>query len=550
MKTLQEALETGESIDIEFKSWIKAHNMKERISLAVDELIAFANCKGGTVYLGVEDNCEVTGCTGTYDLQAISESIYDKTRPPMFTEIEEIEYEGKKVIAISVEADGKTYATTDGRCLKRLGKNSKPYYPDEMSHIYSVHHSNDFSSQIIAESSADDINLMVVYALKEKLKIRDSSSTLPDLDDMAFLRDLKLIVEENGQIKLTVAGLLFVGKEQSIQRLLPQAEVIYLHYGKDNLEEYNARLDMKQPIITILDRLTEKIQNENKIENVQIGLFRLEVADFSEKVFQEALLNALSHRDYQQMGAVYVKHYPDKIVIENPGGFLDGITADNIITHPSTPRNKLVAETLQNLKYVQRTGQGVDIIYKEMVSMGKPYPIYRVFSDSVQLTIESAMEDPDFVRFIVKEQDSKQVSLSLSQLMILRYIVENRKIKLADVQTVAQISAEEARKCCADLMKFGLIEIAGKEYMLTARVYEAVKSDIEYTRDKTVQYIKAKDMITEYIKLQGYINRSTVQELCGFTDQQARRTIEKMKEENIIEMSNGGRYAKYILKEI
>lgn len=550
MKTLQEALETGESIDIEFKSWIKAHNMKERISLAVDELIAFANCKGGTVYLGVEDNCEVTGCTGTYDLQAISESIYDKTRPPMFTEIEEIEYEGKKVIAISVEADGKTYATTDGRCLKRLGKNSKPYYPDEMSHIYSVHHSNDFSSQIIAESSADDINLMVVYALKEKLKIRDSSSTLPDLDDMAFLRDLKLIVEENSQVRLTVAGLLFVGKEQSIQKLLPQAEVIYLHYGKDNLEEYNARLDMKQPIITILDRLTEKIQNENKIENVQIGLFRLEVADFSEKVFQEALLNALSHRDYQQMGAVYVKHYPDKIVIENPGGFLDGITADNIITHPSAPRNKLVAETLQSLKYVQRTGQGVDIIYKEMVSMGKPYPIYRVFSDSVQLTIESAMEDPDFVRFIVKEQDSKQVSLSLSQLMILRYIVKNRKIRLADVQTVAQISAEEARKCCADLMKFGLIEITGKEYMLTARVYEAVKSDIEYTRDKTVQYIKAKDMITEYIKLQGYINRSTVQELCGFTDQQARRTIEKMKEENIIEMSNGGRYAKYILKEI
>lgn len=495
-------------------------------------------------------NCDVTGCTGKYDLQAISESIYDKTRPPMFTEIEEIEYEGKKVIAISVEADGKTYATTDGRCLKRLGKNSKPYYPDEMSHIYSAYHSNDFSAQIIAESSVDDINLMVVYALKEKLKIRDSSSTLPDLDDMAFLRDLKLIVEENGQIRLTIAGLLFVGKEQSIQRLLPQAEVIYLHYGKDNLEEYNARLDMKQPIITILDRLTEKIQNENKIENVQIGLFRLEVADFSEKVFQEALLNALSHRDYQQMGAVYVKHYSDKIVIENPGGFLDGITADNIITHPSAPRNKLIAETLQSLKYVQRTGQGVDIIYKEMVSMGKPYPVYRVFSDSVQLTLESAMEDPDFVRFIVKEQDSKQVSLSLSQLMILRYIVENRKIKLADVQNVAQISAEEARKCCSELMKFGLIEIIGKEYMLTARVYEAVKSDIEYTRDKTVQYIKAKDMITEYIKLQGYINRSTVQELCGFTDQQARRTIEKMKEENIIEMSNGGRYAKYILKEI
>ena len=115
MKTLQEALKTDESIDTEFKSWIKASNMRERISLAVDELIAFVNCKGGTVYLGVEDNGEVTVCTGKYDLQSIQEAIYDKTSPHLFTEIEEIEYDGKIVIAISVERDGKTYTTANGR---------------------------------------------------------------------------------------------------------------------------------------------------------------------------------------------------------------------------------------------------------------------------------------------------------------------------------------------------------------------------------------------------------------------------------------------------
>ena len=93
----------------------------------------------------------------------------------------------------------------------------------------------------------------------------------------------------------------------------------------------------------------------------------------------------MPHRDYQSNAAVYVKQYPDRIVIENPGGFLDGITEDNIITHPSIPRNKLIAETLQNLKYVQRTGQGVDIIFKDMVSMGKPYPRYRSFNDAVSL---------------------------------------------------------------------------------------------------------------------------------------------------------------------
>jgi len=548
VKNLQEAIKIGESINIEFKSWIKTNNMRERISLVVDELIAFVNCKGGTVYLGVEDDGEVTGCTGKYDLQSIQEAIYDKTSPHMFTEIEEIKYEEKTVIAISVEKDGKTYTTADGRCLKRLGKNSKPFYSDEMAHVYTIANTNDFSSQIIAESSINDINLMVVYSLKEKLRLRDSASTLPDLEDMAFLKDLKLIVDEGGQIKLTIAGLLFIGKDVSIQRLLPQAEVIYLQYGKGNLEEYNARIDMKQPITTVLDRLTEKIQNDNKIVSVQIGLYRLEVSEYSEKVFQEALLNALSHRDYQQQGAVYVKHYPDKIVIENPGGFLDGITADNIITHPSSPRNKLIAETLQNLRYVQRTGQGVDIIYKEMVTMGKPYPVYRVFNDAVQLTIGNVMEDPDFVKFVVSEQDSKQITFSLAQLMVLRYTAENRKIKLADVQKIAQISDIEAKKCCSDLMNFGLIELVGKEYMLTARVYEAIKSDVEYTRDRVVQYIKAKDMITEYLERNNAINNGTVRELCGFTKQQARTTLSKMIDEDIILKVGNGRATKYELR--
>ena len=137
---------------------------------------------------------------------------------------------------------------------------------------------------------------MEIYKLKEKLRLRDRTSTLPDMDDMAFLKDLGLIIYEEGTVHLTIAGLLFVGKKTSIKKFLPQAEVIYLKYKNESDIEYNTRLDLKQPIITILDRLTEKIQNDNKILNIQIGLFRMEVADYSEKVFQEALLNALSHR--------------------------------------------------------------------------------------------------------------------------------------------------------------------------------------------------------------------------------------------------------------
>jgi ATP-dependent DNA helicase RecG len=544
-----EILKIGESINTEFKSWNKVSDMKKRINLAVDELIAFANNKGGTLYFGVEDNGEVTGCDGNYDLQNIIESIYEKTRPSIFVDPEEIEYNGKKVIALTVASDGITHATTDGRCLKRLGKNSKPFYPDEMSNRYSEIQSSDFSGRILSDSTEDDINKLEVYKLKEKLKARNPESTLADMDDIAFLRDLALVKSDSGNIKLTVAGLLFVGKEQAINRLLPQAEVIYLHYSESNLEEYDARLDMKAPIISVIDRLSEKIQDSNRIVNVQVGLFRLEIVDFPEKVFQEALLNALSHRDYQSQGAVYVKHYPDKIVIENPGAFLDGITENNIITHPSVPRNKLIAEILQHLKYVQRTGQGVDIIFREMISSGKPFPEYKSYNDAVSLTIYSAIDDIDFVKFIANEENGLSRSFSLSELMILRYLKDNRKITMSEAESLIQEARDQAQNACNNLKRYGLIELSGNEYMLTAKIYDELKNSVDYTKDKAIQYIKAREMILEYIRDRGFINNELVRELCGFSQKQARIILQRMRKENLIELSEKGRYAKYIIKK-
>lgn len=544
-----EILKIGESINTEFKSWNKVSDMKKRINLAVDELIAFANNKGGTLYFGVEDNGEVTGCDGNYDLQNIIESIYEKTRPSIFVDPEEIEYNGKKVIALTVASDGITHATTDGRCLKRLGKNSKPFYPDEMSNRYSEIQSSDFSGRILSDSTEDDINKLEVYKLKEKLKARNPESTLADMDDIAFLRDLALVKSDSGNIKLTVAGLLFVGKEQAINRLLPQAEVIYLHYSESNLEEYDTRLDMKAPIISVIDRLSEKIQDSNRIVNVQVGLFRLEIVDFPEKVFQEALLNALSHRDYQSQGAVYVKHYPDKIVIENPGAFLDGITENNIITHPSVPRNKLIAETLQHLKYVQRTGQGVDIIFREMISSGKPFPEYKSYNDAVSLTIYSAIDDIDFVKFIANEENGLSRSFSLSELMILRYLKDNRKITMSEAESLIQEARDQAQNACNNLKRYGLIELSGNEYMLTAKIYDELKNSVDYTKDKAIQYIQAREMILEYIRDRGFINNELVRELCGFSQKQARIILQRMRKENLIELSEKGRYAKYIIKK-
>lgn len=368
---LYRLIEKGESSTLEFKSWIKCKSKDERRKLAIKSAVALANARGGVFIFGVEDNGDITACNNG-SFQNLIESIYDGTRPNLFTDGEEVLTSKGKVFVVHIEKSSVPIATSAGAYYRRLGNTSKPFYPSGV--VSSVIDYLDFSSRIVSGADINDIDMLEVYKLKEKLRIRDSNTMLPKESDLNFLEDLYLVRLEEGIVQITVAGLLFVGKEASIRKFLPQAEVIYLHYSDSAQQEYDNRMDLKQSLVTVLDILTEQIRTHNRLKNVQIGLFRMEIYDFAEDVFQEALLNALAHRSYEHSGAVYVKHYPDRIIIESPGSFPEGISVENIITHPSVPRNKLIAETLQRLKYVQRSGQGVDIMYQRMLMDGKPYP--------------------------------------------------------------------------------------------------------------------------------------------------------------------------------
>lgn len=234
---------------------------------------------------------------------------------------------------------------------------------------------------------------------------------------------------------------------------------------------------------------------------MQIGLFRLEIKDFPKNVFQEAILNSICHRDYESNGPIFIKHYSDKIIIENPGGFPEGINENNIITHPSIPRNKLIAETLQKLKYVQRSGQGVDIIFRDMIFFGKPIPNYTTYSEAVKLILRSNLEDKNFTRFLTEEQEKNQIMFNTSQIMILKYLKDNRITKLKDICKYSQLSTEDTQVVLNELINYGYVERNGfKKYILTEKAYYSLGDDVGYIKDKQIEYIRAKDMIIQYLK--------------------------------------------------
>lgn len=544
---LRNLIAGGESTTVEFKSWVLCDDYKEFKGLAIKSAVALANAKGGICLLGVEDDGTITGMNTRYGCQALMDAIYEGTRPSLFTDIVPVKTDDGVVYVVQVEKVTSYVATTAGIYYRRLGNTSRPFFPG--SGLYSPTESSDFSAKIVEGASENDIDLIEVYKLKEKLRLRDSGSTLPDMDDMGFLENLELIRKSAEGVRLTVGGMLFVGKQKSLKQYLPQAEVIYLHYSDNDQLEYDNRLDMISPIITVLDTLAERIKAHNHLVNIQVGLFRLEIYDFADAVFQEALLNAITHRSYESQAPIYVKHYPDRIVIENPGGFPEDVTVNNIITHQSTPRNKLIAMTLQRLKYVQRSGQGVDIMYRSMLVDGKPYPEYQVAPESIRLTLHGSMENEGFVRFVAEEQDKNNRLFSLQKLMLLRYLYEHKRIKLDAAAELIQEPKESAQNELEELRALRLIEPSGREYMLTAKVYEVVKNDVAYIQDKTVTYIVAKSRILEYLKQKDSINSGKVQELCGYNKDQAFYILTKLCKEDVLYKTGTGRGTKYFPKK-
>ncbi|MGL5086684.1 MAG: ATP-binding protein [Clostridium sp.] len=246
---------------------------------------------------------------------------------------------------------------------------------------------------------------------------------------------------------------------------------------------------------------------------------------------------------------MYVKHYSNKILIENPGGFPDGINENNIITHPSVSRNKLIAETLQKLKYVQRSGQGVDIIFRDMIFLGKSVPTYSIYSDAITLTLKSNFEDKNFTKFLMEEQEKKQLIFNTSQIILLKYLKSNKVITIKDASKYCQLSLQDTNELINELRDYGYVESNGfKKYILSEKVYYGLGDDVGYIKDKDVEYIRAKDMIEQYLIKNESINNSKVRELCGCDDRKAKYYIDKMLNESILESKGERRYRVYIKK--
>ncbi len=448
--------------------------LKERLARGQDERTLFlppdlspeelarhaaglANHQGGTLFLGVSREGRVLGASEIHPLQ-ITHALFGLTQGLLLPYVEVVEGPEGRVIALHVPQSPAAIAVGagrvpfwDGRRLTELKMGQPLPEPD-------------FTAQVLPPASLSDLDPLEVLRLRRILEERGSNlAALPDLE---LLFALGLLERLGGEERPTVAGLLLAGTPLALRRLLPQAEVSY--YYHEGEEGYRFREDILRPIPALLERLRDLIQARNRVRYLTVGLFRLEVWDYDQEVYREALLNALVHRDWQSQDAIQVHHYRDRLEVSNPGGFPPGITPENVLRHPPKRRNPRLAEALYRLGYVERAGSGVDKMYRLLLKHGKEPPEYRLYPEALTLVLYNPELDEAFVRDLAEAQE-RFGAFSLDHLIAVAHLRRVGEAGLGELSRVLQLPEEASKRVLSRMERMGLLRRERGVYRLVGR---------------------------------------------------------------------------------
>ena len=540
----------NESLTIEFKS--------DRKKLSEDEIIeavvAFANTEGGHLYLGVEDNGEISGLHKDHkDTVRLAAYIANKTVPPMSVITELVDCDNPYII-ISVSKCTSIVATSSGKILRRRIKangepENIPMYPYEIATRLTGLRLLDYSAQPVPESSCADLSKVERERVREIIRSYRGEQSLLELTDEEFDKALQLVTNVNGEEVPTFTGLLMIGKPERIRDLMPTAEA-----AVQVLDGTEVRVNESffLPLPAAFQKISDYFNAWNSEEEMEMGLFRIAIPSIDKRAFREALVNAFCHRDYSVLGRVRVQIENEGLTITNPGGFVEGITIENLLYAEPQGRNPVLANALKRIGLAERTGRGIDRIFEGSLLYGKMLPDYSGTTSSlVKLYIPNSIPDRLFVHMISDEQKRLGRPLPLNSLLILNYLKNLNKVTTQELIEGINADASRVKVGVESLVESGLVEAKGvgrgRYYQLSPRVYKKSDNTIGYVRQTVIEKMRYEELVLKLVKEQGYVTRANVVELFNISPPQAYRILQRLNEKGKIKLIGKGKGAKYVM---
>ena len=429
----------GETAEVEFKESFDRE--------AVETAGAFANTRGGTIYVGVSRKGAPLGIeVGPETLSDWSNQVSQSTDPRVIPDIETREVGGKMIATVVVRESPLKPVSVKGRCYRRVSTSNRVMTPAEISEMHLQSTGSSWDLQPAPGKTLHDIDPDKVRNYT-RLANAAGRKRIPEAESFErVLRKLELVKEH----RPTWAAVLLFGKRP--QSPLMQAVV---HCGL--FKQESRVIDDRMIDGSLIDQVEEALKFIQKNTNVEFVITgkpaRDEIWDYPLEALREALINAVCHRDYTVPSNTDIRILDDRLEIWSPGGLPFGITLPELFKpHKSVLRNRGIASMLYVIGWIEKWGSGIDKIRRLCRSEKKPEPEYE---EQTQTLVARFRKDA------FKDGYLRKLGLNERQTDAVRFIREHGGMSNREYQQRFGVSERTALRELAGMHEKGVLTRTG-----------------------------------------------------------------------------------------
>lgn len=541
-------LERGECDIMDFKEQLEdkmtfgksLKNFAPKYDETARDVVAFANNKGGFLFIGIVDDSKEINKDFIYDEKKVFDLIHqvqDRTEPTITLIPHKINVEGKNLLVLEIPFSTQLHRTSRGEFLIRSNDGNRPIEPYEMATIMSE------KGLIVYDQktwhiSGEWIDEKRLSTLVDMIEAKNADSPYLDKSKEDLLDSLGMTKDEDGEPLPTTTGLLFIGNQTAL-RELPYYEVKYIHYFSDGTYK---PYEYKGNIVEVAKACFAQLRAEIKQKEYVFGLFREYVEDYSEIVIRELLINALAHRSLSRQQIVEIRKYDDGryLEIESPGTFPEGITVENYL-RKTNPRNPNVMDILREIGLAEKAGSGFDKIFTDLLKKGKSLPKPEETDNSVIFRIKAEVVSEKLIELSLLYENQVGKGMKLDELLVLSEIVNHKQIKISELLNKPNISHYRLQSILDKLCDLEFIEpsgkTSGKSYILHVSKRKNMDDKIEYVKTKKQEKARQKEAILRYLDSIDTINNSEARQLLNLPEKdraKVSRLFAELVDENAI----------------
>jgi ATP-dependent DNA helicase RecG len=496
---LQQILDGLEGENLEFKEWKQNDDFDGLTKYAC----AMANEGGGRIVLGVADQRprKIVGTQVWPQFETTRKSLNQRLH--LTTQWEEFLTAEGRVLVITVPRHAYGLpAAWDGRSWMREDDSLVPLSEARRKTIWEEI-GRDFSAEPCSSLSVSDLNPSALDAFRrawvDYLRARREETGLRDaerierLEHAQLLRDIELMHADG---TLVNAALILFGSRPAVRKHLAQAELVYEFRTTPASGPADLRLEFQEGFFAWQDTLWQQVNepSRNPRQSFQTGLFVRQLPSFAERPVREAILNAVCHRDYLLGNSIFIRHTPMALTVESPGGLLPQVTVETLLDRQA-PRNRRLAEIFQRCGMVERSGQGMNLIFEDAITSAKQLPTPNAAPYQFTLTLHGVVQDAAFLAYLERVGQEKMRLYDTAHLLVLDSV--RREATVPDT----------LKPLVDRLVGDGLLERVGRgrgaRLILSRTFAHAIGESASYTRSKGLDQGQNKLLLFNHLRNKG-----------------------------------------------